>query len=231
MAQFRKKTKSSPAPIPPTPEENPSPKPELSPQNPLILPSQSDDSLSLGKIKTGDIVFNLDEITRLAEQVDNEILLEDEARPKFKRKAKAEKADSSSALEAKAPENVPDPEFEVLLMFGTSKGIDVMKDTFNLVEPGQMTRKKIASACARLIARIQPMQPGPLADVVVIAGYLGLWVATGRKEDERSSTGTGRETSQTDTGDNGERKDDVHAPSPTTGVTMFPVRHDGGGTV
>jgi hypothetical protein len=73
-----------------------------------------------------------------------------------------------------------DPEFEAMLTFGASQGIDLMKDKLELMEPGNTVRDGVGKCLARIIGRLKPMQPGPVSDVVQIVGYLGVWVIVGR---------------------------------------------------
>lgn len=73
-----------------------------------------------------------------------------------------------------------DPEFEAMLTHGSSQLIDLMRDKMELMEPGDTMRENIGKCVAKLVTRLKPMQEGPLAEGVTIAGYLAVWVISGR---------------------------------------------------
>lgn len=93
----------------------------------------------------------------------------------------AENPEVIPAGEEAEPAPVVDPEFEAMLTHGVSQGIDLMRDSMNLMEPGDTLRENVGKCVARLVSRLKPMESGPLADVVTATGYLAVWVLCGRQ--------------------------------------------------
>lgn len=111
--------------------------------------------------------------------------IEPEKKARKKKVASLVKTPTEEPVKAVEPEVIKaDPEFQAMIQHGTDKGLDWIRDSMNLVEPGPTVRSKTGEGLVRLIERIKPMEPGPLADVVMIVGYLGVWVLMGQKEKE-----------------------------------------------
>lgn len=230
--KMKKKIRLRPAPAAevPTPplEETPSP------TNPLPLSQflkNAERPSSEVPTEAGEIVFDFGKVSDTAERLDIEAMLDDEETPRARKKDRqpAAAAGSSSKLEEVPRKTAHDPDFDLMVMFAASKGIDLMKDTFHLIEPGTLTRQRVAKSLARLVERYAPVDPGPLADIACIVGYLGVWAATGRIDEK--STESGGEASQTDNGNDRNRKDNVSMASPQGGAEMFSVRPNGGRAV
>lgn len=127
---------------------------------------------------------NIADIEIIAADLDAQV--DEAAKPKRKRVAKSKSAATTIPPEPGAtliePEVIPavDPEFEAMLVHGASQAIDLMREKMELMEPGDTLRENVGKCVARFVQRIKPMESGPLADMVTIAGYLGVWVLCGK---------------------------------------------------
>jgi hypothetical protein len=138
--------------------------------------------------------INLSEIERIATELDREAAADTTVGGRRKKRAgkKGATPQAAPAGTADNPEVIPaaettteppkwDPEFEAMIVHGTSQGIDWMKDAMDLIEPGDTLRENVGKCVSKLVQRLKPMQAGPIADCVTIAGYLSVWVLCGRK--------------------------------------------------
>jgi hypothetical protein len=123
--------------------------------------------------------IDLSEIDRIAAELD--AVADAPAKPKRKRATAKKPITEPSADAPKANvEPVVDEDFKAMIVHGVSQGIDVMRDGLELMEPGDTLRTNVGKCVAKLLERIKPMEAGPLADVVTIVGYLGVWALAGR---------------------------------------------------
>lgn len=124
----------------------------------------------------------LDEITRLAEEVDA-LNKEEESQPKGRRKA-TERRGSGTLVDPEVipPTVEPDPEFEFMVKHGAGEGINFLKKKMNLMDPGITTKTKVGEAITRMIGRIQPVESSWFTDLLTIAGYLLFWFLVGRQD-------------------------------------------------
>jgi len=161
-------------------------------------------------------VMNLDEITRLARDAD----LAAQAEPASPRKKRAKK-DSQGDPETPAPVApiAYDPEFETMIVFAVGGGVDALKEKLDWTEPGMHWREKVGQCFSRLVQRIQPMTPGPMADVVTLLGYIAVWSVP--------NVAIGNATGTDSVGNHGVGENVEDAGVVGSGAPLLPLRHDG----
>lgn len=120
--------------------------------------------------------IDIDEIIRLASDVDD--ATKDEPEPKRTRKVRVSSGKDDSQSETAAPVVViqPDPEFVEMVQWGVETGVDFARMKLDWSEPGKQWREKVSVIIARLVQRISPVQPGPMADLITLSGYCALWI-------------------------------------------------------
>lgn len=136
--------------------------------------------------------INLSEIENIASRLDADASLNEPASGRRQKRVKKNPGGKSAPKgspdnpevipgETKPPPPLIDPEFESMLLNGTSQGITIMRDRFNLMEPGDTMRENVGKCLVRLVGRLRPMEPGPMSDVVTALGYMAVWVSFGRQ--------------------------------------------------
>jgi len=100
---------------------------------------------------------------------------------------------------APGPVLVHDPEFEFMITHCVMGGVEKVKVRLKWDDPGLQWKEKVGGCIYRLLQRIAPIEPGPIADALTLTGYLTIWGASNVLFREPSP--------DTDTvGDNGQRK-------------------------
>lgn len=128
---------------------------------------------------SSEVSIDLAAIDAIAADLDG--MADEPIKPKRKKATKKVIPDASTADTPKADAPpVMDEDFKAMIVHGVGQGIDVMRDSLELMEPGDTLRVNVGKCVAKLLERIKPMEAGPLADLVTIAGYLGVWVLAGR---------------------------------------------------
>lgn len=130
---------------------------------------------------SSEIKIDLDAIDRLAAELDAEA---ETPIPTKRKRATAKKrvTEPTPAADAPTVETPPamDEDFKAMIVHGVGQGIDVMRDSMELMEPGDTLRNNVGKCVAKLLERIKPMQAGPVTDITMIVGYLGVWALAGR---------------------------------------------------
>lgn len=144
--------------------------------------------------------IDLDEVLKLAREADEQAKAEPE--PAKKKRVKAEPTNGQAAPEVVVIE--PDPEFVSMCQWGVGAGVDFMKLRLDWSDPGIHWKEKVAFIAARIVQRIQPMQPSLTTDLITIGGYAALWAlpnVTAQRAIKRTAK------NQNLVGNDGERKD------------------------
>lgn len=141
--------------------------------------------------------INLDLAAIDAIAADLDAMADEPVKPKRKRAFKKVVASTANEPSTDAPktETLPpmDEDFKAMIVSGVGQGIDFIRDGMELMEPGEGVRENVGKCVAKLLERIKPMQAGPITDVIMIVGYLGVWVLVGKdwskkKEEVRNVT-------------------------------------------
>jgi hypothetical protein len=115
--------------------------------------------------------IDVDEVLRLAKEADDLAKLEPEP-PKARRK-KAEPGPSEAVAHIETIE--PDPEFVEMCKWGVGSLTELASVKLDWSDPGIHWKEKVSTLVARIIQRIQPMQPSLTTDLLMIGGYTALW--------------------------------------------------------
>jgi len=100
-------------------------------------------------------------------------------------KVKSIETTAGDTVDLDEEERPIDPEFNIMVIHGTDQCFDWAKARFRLMEPGETTRQKTGLLIAKLLDRLQPMEPGPWAEAATVLGYLSLWALMGRLPEEK----------------------------------------------
>lgn len=73
---------------------------------------------------------------------------------------------------------VYDPEFELMITHCVMGGVEKVKVTLKWDDPGLQWKEKVGACVSRLVQRIAPVQPGPMADLITLGGYVAIWSAS-----------------------------------------------------
>jgi hypothetical protein len=131
-------------------------RPEKSPQERSAKPSSE---------------IDVDEVLRLAREADEAAKQEPEP-PRAKRK-KAEPGNGQAVTVVETIE--PDPEFIAMCQWGVGSLTELANVKLDWSDPGIHWKTKVSTLVARVIERIQPMQPSLTTDLLMIGGYTALW--------------------------------------------------------
>jgi hypothetical protein len=144
--------------------------------------------------------IDVNEILRLAREVDANAQEEPEEKENKKRGARKKKGTEPRAVLPDEPVLIiTDPEFEAMIQWGVSTGVDVCIEKLDWSEPGKHWREKVSVMLSRLIQRVQPMANSWVTDLITLGGYTALWVVP--------NVSTGGRTSPAPHRDNGNRQD------------------------
>lgn len=76
----------------------------------------------------------------------------------------------------------PDPYFEMMVATTARQGIDFIQDKMHLIDPGDEMKVNVGKCLARLASNIMRVQ-GPVADGVIVVGYLAPWILFGKRRE------------------------------------------------
>ena len=155
--------------------------------------------------------IDLDDVLRMAREADERAKSE-EPEPKKKGTRRPPKDGPEPPPQPEVIE--PDPEFVSMCQWGVGAGVDFMSLRLDWSDPGIHWKEKVSFLCARIIQRIQPMEPSLTTDLITVGGYTLLW-ALPNVTAQRAIKRTRKDTHTL--GNDGERKNPSDAPSTATG--------------
>jgi hypothetical protein len=113
--------------------------------------------------------IDVDEVLRLAKEADE--AAKDEPEPP-KRRAKKEQPEAASVPFVQVQ---PDPEFVEMCKWGVGSVVGIAERRLDWSDPGIHWKEKVSTIIARIVTRIQPMEPSLLTDCIILGGYTALW--------------------------------------------------------
>jgi hypothetical protein len=115
--------------------------------------------------------IDVDEVLRLAKEADE--LAQQEPEPPKARRKKAASGPGEAVAVIETIE--PDPEFVEMCKWGVGSVTELASVKLDWSDPGIHWKEKVSTLIARIIQRIQPMQPSLTTDLLMIGGYTALW--------------------------------------------------------
>jgi hypothetical protein len=157
-------------------------------------------------------------VLRLAREADEQAKSEPE--PK-KGKRKAQRVSNSEPAQPVDVEVIepPDPEFVEMCKWGVGSVVDIANQKFDWSDPGIHWKEKVSTAVARIITRLQPMEPSLTTDLIIISGYVALWAIPNVSAQVTAKRVLAKRTSANnpDIRDNGQRQNVQDARDATAG--------------
>ena len=111
--------------------------------------------------------IDVDEVLRLAREADEAAKAEPEP-PKAKRRKEPGPAPVAVAVIE------PDPEFIAMCQWGVGSLTELASVKLDWSDPGIHWKEKVSTLVARIIQRIQPMEPSLTTDLLMIGGYTAM---------------------------------------------------------
>ncbi len=114
--------------------------------------------------------IDIDEVLRLAREADEQAQAEPEPP---KRKPRKHAVNGENVREVQVIET--DPEFVEMCKWGVGSVVDIAHAKLDWSDPGIHWKDKVSTIVARIIQRLQPMEPSLLTDCIILGGYTALW--------------------------------------------------------
>ena len=118
--------------------------------------------------------IDVDEVLRLAREADERAKLEPEVPKRGRRKTQP--VNGQEVSETPAPVIETDPEFVEMCKWGVGSVVEIAQRRLDWSDPGIHWKEKVSTIVARIVQRLQPMEPSLLTDCLIVSGYTALWV-------------------------------------------------------